>query len=109
MAFAQGVPTFDAGMFLQRERVLNQGAQDLALQQDRLTKDEELEELEQEQLEALEDKVDRHGQGCWADLLSKKMSEGGEWAESQSILRTVHFLERPMRSSTGHNFSFHVQ
>jgi len=47
MAFAQGVPTFDAGMFLQRERVLQQGEQDLALQRERLTKEEELEELEQ--------------------------------------------------------------
>jgi hypothetical protein len=58
MAFAQGVPTFDAGMFLQRERVLNQGAQDLALQQDRLTTEEALEELEEEQLQALEDILD---------------------------------------------------
>ena len=58
MAFAQGVPTFDAGMFLQRERVLQQGEQDLALQRDRLTKEEELEALEQEQLQALEDILD---------------------------------------------------
>ncbi len=58
MAFAQGVPTFDAGMFLQRERVLQQGEQDLALQRDRLSKEEELEELEQEQLQALEDILD---------------------------------------------------
>jgi hypothetical protein len=57
-AFAQGVPTFDAGMFLQRERVLNQGAQDLALQRDRLSKEEELEQLEQDQLQALEDILD---------------------------------------------------
>ncbi len=55
LAYAQGVPTFDAGMFFQRERVLQQGEQDLALQRDRLTKEEELEELEQEQLQALED------------------------------------------------------
>ncbi|MBU2934507.1 MULTISPECIES: lytic transglycosylase domain-containing protein [Pacificibacter] len=55
VAFAQGVPTFDAGMFLQRERVLQQGEQDLALQRDRLTKEEELEAIEQEQLQALED------------------------------------------------------
>lgn len=54
MAYAQGVPTFDAGMFLQRERVLRQGEQDLALQRDRLSKEDELEELEQEQLQALE-------------------------------------------------------
>lgn len=58
VAFAQGVPTFDAGMFLQRERVLQQGEQDLALQRDRLTKEEELEALEQEQLQALEDILD---------------------------------------------------
>ncbi|KPN63088.1 lytic transglycosylase [Aliiroseovarius crassostreae] len=58
VAYAQGVPTFDAGMFLQRERVLQQGEQDLALQRDRLTKEEELEELEQEQLQALEDILD---------------------------------------------------
>ena len=54
MAFAQGVPTFDAGMFLQRERVLQQAEQDLALQRDRLTKEQELEELEQQQFQALE-------------------------------------------------------
>ncbi|MFY0616781.1 MULTISPECIES: lytic transglycosylase domain-containing protein [Roseobacteraceae] len=58
MAFAQGVPTFDAGMFFQRERVLQQGEQDLALQRDRLTKEEELEALEQEQLQALENILD---------------------------------------------------
>jgi hypothetical protein len=58
MAFAQGVPTFDAGMFLQRERVLQQSEEDLALQQDRVAKEEELEELEQEQLQALEDILD---------------------------------------------------
>ncbi|KAJ54034.1 lytic transglycosylase [Actibacterium mucosum KCTC 23349] len=58
VAFAQGVPTFDAGMFLQREHVLQQGTEDLALQRDRLTTEEELEELEQEQLQALEDILD---------------------------------------------------
>ena len=58
MAFAQGVPTFDSGMFLQRERVLDQGAQDLALQQDRLSREDALEQLEEEQLQALEDILD---------------------------------------------------
>lgn len=38
---------------------------------------------------------------------TEKMSEGGERAESQPILRTVCFSERPVRSSTGHNFSSH--
>ena len=52
-AYAQGVPTFDAGMFLQRERVLQQGEQDLALQRDRQSKEEDLEDLEQEQLQVL--------------------------------------------------------
>ncbi|MFT6607915.1 MAG: hypothetical protein ACJA2X_003133 [Halocynthiibacter sp.] len=58
MASAQGVPTFDAGMFLQRERVLDQGAQDLALQQDRLSREDALEQLEEEQLHVLEDILD---------------------------------------------------
>ncbi|WP_386629750.1 lytic transglycosylase domain-containing protein [Sulfitobacter geojensis] len=58
LAYAQGVPTFDASMFLQRERVLQQGEQDLALQRDRLAKEEELEALEQGQLQALEDILD---------------------------------------------------
>ncbi len=58
LAYAQGVPTFDAGMSFQRERVLQQGEQDLALQRDRLTKEEELEELEQVQLQALEEILD---------------------------------------------------
>ena len=58
LAYAQGVPTFDAGMFFQRERVLQQGEQDLALQRARLSKDEKLEEIEHEQLQALEDILD---------------------------------------------------
>ena len=37
---------------------------------------------------------------------TEQMPEGGERAESQSILRTVHFSERPVRSSTGHNLSY---
>lgn len=52
---AQGVPTFDAGQFLQREQTLQQGDRDLALQRDRLSREEELEEIERQQLEALED------------------------------------------------------
>ena len=54
----QGVPIFDAGMFLQRGRVLQQGEQDLTVQRDHLTKEEDLEDLEQEQLQALEDILD---------------------------------------------------
>ena len=54
-ATAQGVPTFDAGAFLARERLLGQGAQDLALQHERLSQDERLAALEAEQHAALED------------------------------------------------------
>jgi len=53
-ATAQGVPTFDAGAFLARERLLGQGAQDLALQRDRLSREEELAALEADQHAALE-------------------------------------------------------
>lgn len=77
MAFAQGVPTFDAGMFLQRERVLNQGAQDLALQQDRLTTEEALEELEEGQLQALEDILDASTLGSGnSGVLVASLEEG---------------------------------
>jgi len=49
--------------------------------------------------------IDGTRQGCWADQLNEKEPEGGERAESQSILRTVRLSERPVPSSTGHNFS----
>src|SRR6056297_1257743 len=52
---AQGVPTFDLGAFLQREQILSQGDRDLALQRDRLSREEELSALEEEQRAALDD------------------------------------------------------
>ena len=55
LACAQGVPTFDLGAFLQREQILSQGDRDLALQRDRLSREEELSALEEEQRAALED------------------------------------------------------
>ena len=55
MAGAQGVPTFDLGAFLQREQILGQGDRDLALQRDRLSREEELAALEADQHAALED------------------------------------------------------
>lgn len=55
LAGAQGVPTFDLGAFLQREQILSQGDRDLALQRDRLSREEELSALEEEQLAALDD------------------------------------------------------
>jgi soluble lytic murein transglycosylase-like protein len=54
-AFAQGVPTFDAGAFLQRERILAQGDRDLAVQRERLSQEEALAEIEEQQLQALSD------------------------------------------------------
>ncbi len=54
-ALAQGVPVFDASQFAARERILEQGQRDLSLQRDRLTREEELEEIERAQLATLED------------------------------------------------------
>ena len=53
--FAQGVPTFDAGAFLQRERILTQGDRDLVVQRERLSQEEVLAEIEEQQLQALAD------------------------------------------------------
>lgn len=57
-AFAQGVPTFDAGAFLQRERILAQGDRDLVVQRERLSQEEVLAEIEEQQLQALSDILD---------------------------------------------------
>lgn len=54
-ASAQGVPTFDAGAFLQRERILAQGDRDLVVQRERLSQEETLAEIEEQQLQALSD------------------------------------------------------
>ena len=52
-ASAQGVPTFDARLFAGRQAIIEQREQDLALQQDRLTRAEELAEIERQQLSTL--------------------------------------------------------
>lgn len=52
-ASAQGVPTFDLRLFAGRQAIIDQREQDLALQQDRLTREEELAEVERQQLAAL--------------------------------------------------------
>ncbi len=54
-ASAQGVPTFDTGAFLQRERILAQGDRDLVVQRERLSQEEALAEIEEQQLQALSD------------------------------------------------------
>lgn len=50
---AQGVPTFDLRLFAGRQAIIEQREQDLALQQDRLTREEDLAEIERQQLAAL--------------------------------------------------------
>ncbi len=57
-ASAQGVPTFDARLFAGRQAILEQTDQDLALQQDRLSQEEELAEIERQQLASLEGLMD---------------------------------------------------
>jgi hypothetical protein len=57
-AAAQGVPTFDLRLFAEREAILQQTDRDLALQQDRLSREEELAEIERQQLASLEGLMD---------------------------------------------------
>ena len=57
-ASAQGVPTFDLRLFAERQAILEQTDRDLALQQDRLTHEEELAEIERQQLASLEGLMD---------------------------------------------------
>src|SRR6056297_372783 len=57
-AAAQGVPTFDLRLFAERQAILEHTDQDLALQQDRLTREEELAEIERQQLASLEGLMD---------------------------------------------------
>jgi hypothetical protein len=57
-AVAQGVPTFDLRLFAERQAIVQQTDQDLALQQDRLTREEELAEIERQQLASLEGLMD---------------------------------------------------
>lgn len=57
-AVAQGVPTFDARLFAVGQAILEQTDRDLALQQDRLTREEELAEIERQQLASFESLMD---------------------------------------------------
>lgn len=57
-AIAQGVPTFDLRLFAERQAILEQTDRDLTLQQDRLTREEELAEIERQQLASLEGLMD---------------------------------------------------
>ena len=62
-AVAQGVPTFDLRLFAERQAILEQTDQDLALQQDRLTREEELAEIERQQLASLDGLMDAMSRG----------------------------------------------
>jgi hypothetical protein len=57
-AAAQGVPTFDLRLFAERQAIVQQTDQDLALQQDRLSREDELAEIERQQLASLEGLMD---------------------------------------------------
>lgn len=57
-ALAQGVPTFDLRLFAEREAILGQTDRDLSLQQDRLSRSEDLAEIERQQLASLKSLMD---------------------------------------------------
>ena len=57
-AAAQGVPTFDLRLFAERQAILQQTDRDLALQQDRLSREKELAEIERQQLASLNGLMD---------------------------------------------------
>jgi len=81
-AGAQGVPTFDLGQFLQREQILSQGDRDLALQRDRLSRDEELAALEADQLAALDDLLEATTLGTGATGATIARLEAGRSDET---------------------------
>ena len=62
-ASGQGVPTFDAQGFARTAALIAQRDRDLALQRDRLTREEELAEIERQQLAALNDLVEATSSG----------------------------------------------
>ena len=62
-AVAQGVPTFDLRLFAERQAIVEQTDRDVALQQDRLTREEELAEIERQQLASLDGLMDAMSRG----------------------------------------------
>ncbi len=77
-AIGQGVPTFDLRLFAERQAIVDQTDQDLALQQDRLTREEELAEIERQQLASLEGLMDAMslGSGDVAGTAAGLLSSG---------------------------------
>lgn len=55
---AQGVPTFDLRLFAERQAIVTQTDRDIALQQDRQTREGDLVEIERQQLASLEGIMD---------------------------------------------------
>jgi len=65
-AAAQGVPTFDAEAFARTAALITQRDRDIALQEDRLTREQELAEIERQQLAALESILEATTTGSYA-------------------------------------------
>lgn len=81
-ASAQGVPTFDAGAFLQRERILAQGDRDLVVQRERLSQEEALAEIEEQQLQALSDILDASSTSGASTITALEQGSSAESAAS---------------------------
>ena len=58
------MPTFDLRLFAERQAILEQTDRDLALQQDRLSREEELAEIKRQQLASLEGLMDAMSLGA---------------------------------------------
>lgn len=84
---AQGVPTFDLRLFAERQAILDQTDRDLALQQGRLTREEELAEIERQQLASLEGLMDAMslGSGDVAGTVSALEAGRGEETAATSL------------------------
>lgn len=81
-ASAQGVPTFDAGAFLQRKRILAQGDRDLVVQRERLSQEEALAEIEEQQLQALSDILDASSTSGASTITALEQGSSAESAAS---------------------------
>lgn len=90
VASAQGVPTFDAGLFLQRQKIITQTDQDLALQNQRLTKEQELATLRQDQLAALQNiQTTLRASDDVAPMINALEAQQDPSASSDSLFGTV--------------------
>ncbi|CUH52679.1 lytic transglycosylase domain-containing protein [Shimia marina] len=81
-ASAQGVPTFDASAFLQRERILAQGDRDLVLQRERQSQEEALAAIEDQQLQAISDILEASSRSGAATIATLEQGNTPESAAS---------------------------